>query len=93
MSEACPGERSYVGLLRVAGARATRRGGVEPRARTDDAPLNPRGCWGPGGDGRWRTAKHYAECHLTGKLLPGGGACRDGRHRLRPLRCMLRWQG
>jgi hypothetical protein len=39
MREACPGERSYVGRLRVAGARATRRGGVEPRARTDDAPL------------------------------------------------------
>ncbi len=33
MSEACPGERSYVGLLRVAGDKATRRGGVEPRAR------------------------------------------------------------
>jgi hypothetical protein len=52
MSEACPWERIYVGLLRVAGARATRRGGVEPRARTDDAPPNPRGCWGPVGDGR-----------------------------------------
>ncbi len=54
MSEACPGQHSYVGLLRVAGARATRRGGVEPRARTDDAPLNARGCWGPVGDGRYR---------------------------------------
>jgi hypothetical protein len=50
----------YGGLLRGAGARATRGGGVEPRARTDDAPLNPRGCWGPVGDGRYRTAKHYA---------------------------------
>jgi hypothetical protein len=53
MSETCPGESSYVGRLRVVGARATRRGGVEPRARrTDDAPLNPRGCWDPVGDGR-----------------------------------------
>ncbi len=38
MSEACPGERSYVGLLQVAGAKATRRGGVEPRARARMMP-------------------------------------------------------
>jgi hypothetical protein len=72
MSEACPGEHSYVGVLRVAGARATRGGGVEPRARTDDAVLNPRGCWGPVGDGRERTAKLHAECHFTGKTPTGG---------------------
>jgi hypothetical protein len=52
ISETCPGERSYVGRLRVAGARATRGGGVERRARTDDAPLNPRGGWSPLGYGR-----------------------------------------
>jgi hypothetical protein len=51
ISGTCPGERSDVGVLRVAGARATRGGGVEPRARADEAPLNPRGCWGPVGDG------------------------------------------
>ncbi len=35
ISETCPEERSYVGRLRVAGARAARGGGVEPRAHTE----------------------------------------------------------
>ncbi len=44
MNETCPGEPSYVGLARVAGAKPLGCGGIEPRARTEHAPLNPRGC-------------------------------------------------
>jgi hypothetical protein len=71
ISETCPGERSYVGVLRVAGARATRRGGVEPRARTDDAQR----LLGPSGGRPRANGKLYAECHFTGKKQPQRKAC------------------